>query len=406
MKKVALFLIVTMLIGAFLYLFPEPIQAQEIGYYTYDVKTGAWIWRPGPWKPTYYERKTMRSITICVKGLPSDISTNVYVDGKLVGSIQGSGCKTFIVSKREGHIFCIDEEVRGISYIYEGITVSTRYICPGKCWNIEPIEKKQVCEYVPVCTWVCRYCPDYALCPACCPCEYVCYMDYRCHYEEEEVGPQSYTFEYYTQHQLAVVNPHGDYINEWIKDGTMINIFAKEVISLKDESRIKERDLFQYWRINGQLNENNAVTLLINKPYVAKAFYEKEIEYRIKVDSEYGNPTMDKTGGWYKRGEEATISVESQVPLEGWKGAWGGVRVFAGWFSEEGLESRSPTYTFTVESAKNFHAEWKIDDSKPIMYLWILIIVVIGAVAAIAVFILYRTGRMFQRIPKKPEPQV
>gem|GEM_PF-1633358 len=405
LRKKSLMLIMIILAGTMLYLFSRPTQAVE-GYYSYDVKTGSWVWMPGVWTPTARERRTMRSVTISVHGLPADVATNIYVDGKPAGSMRDSESRTFIVTKREGHTFCVDEEVRGASYTYEGFTVSTRYLCPGKCWSVEPVEKKQVCEYVPVCTWVCYPCPTEPLCtppcPPCAPCEYVCYTDYRCHYEEEIVGPQSYTFEYYAEHQMVVSNIHGDNVNEWVKDGSTVSFFAKEVVPIRDESSVKERDVFQYWSVNGQPNENNAITLLVNKPYVAKAYYGKEIEYRVRVDSEYGHPAMDKPNGWYRKGEDATVSVEPEIPLEGWKGAWGGKRVFTAWYSGEGLESRSPTYVFTVEEPKNLRAEWKIDESKPMMYLYILITVVVAAIVALIVFLLYWTGRILRRTGLRP----
>jgi hypothetical protein len=201
---------------------------------------------------------------------------------------------------------------------------------------------------------------------------------------------------------MVVSNIHGDNVNEWVKDGSTVSFFAKEVVPIRDESSVKERDVFQYWSVNGQPNENNAITLLVNKPYVAKAYYGKEREYRVRVDSEYGHPAMDKPNGWYRKGEDATVSVEPEIPLEGWKGAWGGKRVFTAWYSGEGLESRSPTYVFTVEEPKNLRAEWKIDESKPMMYLYILITVVVAAIVALIVFLLYWTGRILRRTGLKP----
>jgi hypothetical protein len=200
-----------------------------------------------------------------------------------------------------------------------------------------------------------------------------------------------------------VENPHGDNSVEWIKEGTSVSFYAKEMVPIVDEKRVKKRDVFQYWSVNGRPNKNNVLTFIVDKPYVAKACYEREEEYKIKVDSDYGHPTMDEPSGWYKKGEEATISVEPEVPLEGWKGAWGGKRVFTAWRSEEGLESRNPAYTFEVDGAKNFKAEWEIDDSKPMMYLRILIAAVTSAAVTLTVFLLYRTGWILQQ-EKKAKP--
>jgi len=51
----------------------KPIHAEETGFYSYDEATSSWTLIPGIWTPTRQEEKTLRSITICVKGLPSEL---------------------------------------------------------------------------------------------------------------------------------------------------------------------------------------------------------------------------------------------------------------------------------------------------------------------------------------------
>lgn len=403
------------------YLMLEPVQAaEEPGYYAYDETTTSWTWIPQVWVPTSREKKTMRTITICVKGLSPDIATNIKVDDSPVGTIQGSGCRSFVVSKDKGHTFCVDEEISGDCSTYEGKTVCTRFKCPGNCWTVEAVKKERVCESVPICDYECRCpcpCPDDCVCPKplcegcvpppcdCCPCtpscQYICYYFQQCHYEEEDVE-QSYTFEYFAEHQVSVSNSHGNNIEEWAKDKTTVNFFAKEEIQLKDEKTVKERDIFEHWMINGAPNENPVISVSLIKPFVAVAKYKNEIQYRIEVSSDIRKSRPEGTG-WYLKGKEATISIEEEVPLEGWKGSLGGKYIFFEWRGNKGTVLRDPISNLNVEEDQKLEAIFEIDDWLPMMILYALIILII----IIALIILYRLGYISKkkRVQKKSKTE-
>jgi hypothetical protein len=342
------------------------------------------------------------------------------VDGSPVGTIQDSGCRTYVVSKSDAHTFCIDEEIGGGCSTYEGTTVCTRYLSPGTCWTVEAIKKERICESIPMCQWICEwgcpcpdcpkpiYCGEGCVPPPCpsCPCKprcgYVCVEYRQCRYEEE-AGDEGYTFEYFAEHQVSVSNPHGDNIDEWIRDGNTLNFYAKEEISIKDEKTVKERDVFDFWNINGAPNENEVISLTINKPYIAKAKYSKEREYNIEASSQL-RKTYPTGGGWYPEKTEASLSIEEEMPLEGWKGSWGGKYFFIEWRGDKGTVLRRATSTFIVEESQTFEAIYEADDSAAMMKLYLLIIIIIVVIAAIILGVLYRTGHLIQKKEPKVKP--
>jgi hypothetical protein len=140
--------------------------------------------------------------------------------------------------------------------------------------------------------------------------------------------------------------------------------------------------------------------LKIDKPYYAKAEYATETQFKVKVSSDYGNPTIDHAEGWYMRGQEASVSIEKEIPAEGFMGMLGGRAVFVAWRSPQGIESKDPTFTFSVQQPTTLRAEWRADDSMPITILSALGIIII---AALAVFVLYSRG-VFRSKAAKAEP--
>jgi hypothetical protein len=214
------------------------------------------------------------------------------------------------------------------------------------------------------------------------------------------LSEKGHTFEYYGEHEVAISDRHGQNVDNWYKDGADLNISTEQYAVTKDETDIKERDIFRNWIVNGVPMESKTLTLKVDKPYYLTAEYETETQYRIKVSSEFGNPTMDKPKGWYMKGEEATISIQKEIPTEGWWGALGGKRVFAAWRSDTGVQSNLPTFAFVVEEPTTLRAEWRPEDSQPITILAVLVIII---VALLAIFLLYRRGLLFKPKAEKAE---
>jgi len=363
-------------------------QAFAQGYYSYDTKTGMWIWISTTWKPS--TRTTL--ITISVKGLPPEFSTMISIDGKQVGTIPGGGSKAFEVDKKSSHTFQVDAQIKGSCSSYEGKSVCTRYKCPNSVWTVDVIQS-QTCEMVPVCyqVWVCD----------CCACwwEHYCQYEQQCH-STAELAEKGHTFENYAEHELIIADVHGQNIDNWYKEDSESSFSAKEFVVTRDESDVKERDVFLDWMVNGVPMESRTLTLKMDRPYYVRAEYRVETEYRVRISSEFGTPGMDNPKGWYMKGQEATVSVEREMPLEGWMGTLGGKRVFDGWTSDTGLESRMPTFTFEVDEPKRLQAEWRTDDSQPMTIIAALVIIVI---AVLAVLLLYKTGHLFRGAEKRAE---
>jgi len=324
------------------------------------------------------------SIPITIKGLSSDRSVTVTIDGKQVGTIPGGGSKSFQVDKKTSHTFQVDAEVKGVCSSYAGRSVCSRYKNPNNVWTVDLI-KTENCEMVPVCyeIYVCDCC--------CCWWEYFCGTEQYC-FTETELSEKGHTFEYNTEHEAAVDDAHGQNSDKWVAADSDLNVWAVESHVVKDESSVKERDVFQHWLVNGVPMETRNLVMKIDQPYYFKAEYTTETQYKIDASSQFGAPIMDSPKGWYMKGQDATVSVEKEVPMEGLMGALGGKEVFVAWRGGKGVESKSPTYTFNVDEPVTLQAEYREDTFQPIAIIGVLIF---ALAAALVVFALYSKGRLF-----------
>ena len=334
------------------------------------------------------------SIPITIKGMPSSVQVSVIVDGSQQGTIPGGGTKSFKVDKSKAHTFQVDPEIKGQCSSYENREVCSRHKCENNVWNLDVVST-QTCQTVPVCydVWYCDpWNPGW------------CWWDYYCTYEQQcwtstELTDKGHTFEYYTEHEVAVSDVHGQNVDNWVRDGGSITISAQQSVATIDESDVKEKDVFQAWIVNGARMTSRDLPLKVDKPYYAKAEYATETQFKVKVSSEFGNPTIDHTEGWYMRGQEASVSIEKELPAEGFMGMLGGRAVFVAWRSPQGVESKDPTYTFTVQEPKSLVAEWKTDNSQP---MTILAGIAGAIVVLVVIFALYRTGRLSRPSPPPP----
>ena len=331
------------------------------------------------------------SIPVTIKGMPSSVQVSVIVDGSQQGTIPGGGTKSFKVDKSKAHTFQVDSEIKGQCSSYENREVCSRHKCENNVWNLDVIST-QTCQTVPICydVW---YCDAWGW----------CWWDYYCSYEQQcwtstELTDKGHTFEFYTEHEVVVSDVHGQNVDNWIRDGGSVTLSAPESVPTVEESNVRERDIFRAWMVNGARMTGRDLPLKIDKPYYAKAEYVTETQLKVKVSSEFGNPTIDHAEGWYMKGQEASISVEKDVPAEGFMGMLGGRAIFVAWRSASGVESKNPTYTFTVQEPKSFTAEWSVDNTQPM----IIIGGVLGAIIVLLVVLaLLRSGRL-----SKPSPPV
>lgn len=322
------------------------------------------------------------SIPVSIKGLPPEFQTAITLDGSQQGTISGGGTKSFKVDSKKPHTLQVDAEVKGHCASYEGRTVCSRYKCPNNVWNLDVIST-QNCQTVPVCYDV--YTCDW----------WGCWWDYYCTYEQQcwttsELSEKGHTFEYVTEHQVIVNDIHGQNVDNWIREGADLNLGADESVVLRDESNVKERDIFQSWIVNGAPMDTRNLALKVDKPYYIRAEYQIETRFRVRVSSDFGNPATDNPDGWYTKGQEATVSVEKELPLDGFWGTLGGKRVFTAWQGPAGIESREPTFSFTVNEATNLKAQWGEDLSAPTFWLGVLTVILIIVIALIIVMLYWR----------------
>ncbi len=328
------------------------------------------------------------SIPVSVMGLPPELQTAILVDGSQQGTITGGGTRSFKVDKSKPHTFSVEAEIRGQCASYEGRSVCTRYKCPNNVWNLDVITT-QNCQNVPVCyeVYVCDW--------------WGCWWDYYCSYQQQcwttsELSEKGHAFEYYAEYQVIISDVHGQNLDNWVREGADVNLSTDQFIPIRDESSIKERDIFQSWIVNGAPMENRNLALKVDKPYYIRAEYRTETQVRVRVFSEFGHPMIDNPDGWYITGQESTVSIERELPLDGFWGMLGGKRVFVGWQGPGGIESREPTYSFTVNDPKDIRAEWTTDTSTPMFWFSMLAALIVIIIVALVVFALYRRGRLFK----------
>jgi len=336
------------------------------------------------------------SVPVTVRGLPSAVQVAVIVDGSQQGTIPGGGTKSFKVDSTKAHTFQVDPEIKGQCSSYENREVCSRHKCENNVWNLDVVST-QNCQTVPVCydVW---YCDPWN--PTWCWWHYYCTYQQQC-WTTTELTEKGHTFEYYTEHQVAVNDVHGQNVENWVRDGGSITLSGEQFIVTIDESNVREKHVFQAWMVNGARMESRNLALKIDKPYYVRAEYATETQFKVRVSSDYGNPTIDHAEGWYVRGQEATVSVEKELPAEGSMGALGGRMIFAAWRSPQGIESKDPSFTFAVQEPKTLVAEWKTDNSQP---MTILAGIAGAIVVLVVIFALYRTGRLSKPPPAPPPP--
>ena len=337
------------------------------------------------------------SIPVTIKGLSPQLSVSVTIDGKDVGTIPGGGSKSFKVDKSTSHTFQVDAEIKGFCSSYEGREVCSKFTNANNVWTLDVIST-QNCQSVPVCWDYYYYCDYWGY----------CWYEPWCTYEQQcwtttELAEKGHTFAYEVENQVVVVNPHGQNTDNWSKVDQSISLTADKFVVTRDESNAKERDIFVQWVVNGAPMQGNTLAIKADKPLFIRAEYRTEASFRVRISSEFGNPTMDSADGWYTKGQEAAISVEKEVPSDGLMGALGGKEVFVAWRSPRGVESREPTFSFAVQDQASLQAQWRTDNSQPMT----IIAGIAGAIVVfLLVFALYRTGRLFRKTPPTPPTEV
>ena len=317
-------------------------------------------------------------IPITIKGLSPQLSTSVIVDGKQQGTMAGGGTKSFNVDKSKAHTFEVDAEIKGNCATYEGTDVCTKYSNSNNVWTLDTISTEN-CQEVPVCYDTYYYCDYYGY----------CWYEPYCTYENQcwtttELADKGHTFAYTVEQEVVVNDLHGQNTDTWQAVDSNVNLSAGQPVVLIDDSTTKARDIFVRWVVNGAPMQGNTIALKADKPLYIKAEYETETSFKVRLSSDLGNPTTDSPDGWYTKGKEATVSIEQEVPSSGIMGALGGRAIFVAWHSPQGIESKEPTYTFSVQGPVLLVAEYRFDNTTPMIIIAALAGLIIVAVAVVA----------------------
>jgi hypothetical protein len=266
-----------------------------------------------------------------------------------VGTIPGGGTKTFNVDKNTAHTFEVEAQIKGNCATYEGTDVCTRFSNPNNVWNLDAIST-QNCQGVPVCYDTYYYCDAYGY----------CYYEPYCTYERQcwtvaELSEKGHTFAYGVEQQVIINDAHGQNTDTWQKLGTNVTLSANEFVVARNDSNVKERDVFVRWLVNGAPMEGRTLTLKADKPLFVKAEYQTETEYRLTVyNSPFGagqislNPSSPDY--WYSAG--ASIQVTAVVVTSGY--------VFSHWELDGTDVGATQTYSLVMDSSHQLTAVFTV----------------------------------------------
>lgn len=400
MTKLAILTVLVILVCSSFLIAPARAQTttctpDQPCYFGYDTG-GAYTNYPGPfpayWQTTYNGQKVKVStatITISAQGFPSQFSTDLIVDGKIMGSIVGGGTAKFQIKGDEVHTYEVRSYVTGES--------GERFYSKGNSWTSEKGKEVEVTTYeqtyIPYYDW--WYCSG-GYCPG--GSSYWYYYPYYQPTTKTVTQPfdQSYTFRYEPEYELTVQNDFGGSVSQsgWYAKDSSVILDTKPLIQSSEDTRY----VFVAWTINGIDVNNEQTTIKTDQQYSASAKYKKQ--YYVQVNSDYGSPTGS---GWYDDGSKATIQVASEMPLEGFFGALGGKRIFDHW---TGASSSSHTAEINVDGPKLVVANWRDDITMPALIAIFVVLAI--AIVIIALFrprikqIMTRTETRKEAVPEEP----
>jgi len=90
----------------------------------------------------------------------------------------------------------------------------------------------------------------------------------------------------------------------------------------------------------------------MDSPKIIRISWEKE--YHFEVKSEYG---LVEGSGWYKRGDEVTVSLSETLIDYGNSTR----RRFVGWYENEKLIEEKLTFSIVVDGPKTITTKWEIE---------------------------------------------
>jgi len=176
---------------------------------------------------------------------------------------------------------------------------------------------------------------------------------------------------YKVQNLLLLYLPGMEPVERWLDQGTEATTPSAESLI---ESGPGMRLLFQTWLLDGVPVAGNPIKAVMDRPHNASAHYKAQ--YYVRVLSDVARPSGE---GWYDADSSATISVPSQVSVEGFLGALGGRKAFSGWSGD--IQSFENPLAIKVNKPYTLRANWSNDYFQPTAVFAALLIAlgVIGA---------------------------
>jgi len=198
---------------------------------------------------SFYVGPSTYDVTISLRGLPTDVTTALLVDGSKVADMRGGDVKVLTYSIGSSHTFQVDQYASGAP--------GYRYYCKANTWTAS--------------------------------------------------AEASNTFEYEPQYHLDVsTDPPGvtDVTSSgWYAVGSSASISS---VPTEVEGTKGTRYVFIAWTVDGTQKSGNGFTVVMDTPHKVVAKFDTM--YLLTILSDYGNP---KGGGYYESGDTATFSVDS-----------------------------------------------------------------------------------------------
>ena len=288
------------------------------------------------WKPKLTivfegEPTSTYAVTVSVSGLPSQAVTSVIVDGSPFGSISSAVEKIIIFDRGTAHTIAVSGFVLGP---------------PG--------------------------------------------VRYRCDANETQVTAAiSHVFAYWPEYWVSFSAEPGNMFqtppNGWYSENSTLVVkrTGPDVIQTSPGVRL----VFDGWHLNGEGNQTELGTIIVNEPITITAGYRTE--YYLNVTSSIART---KGSGWYAKDALASFSVDPPaVPAEGLLGILGLKHSFVQWIGQGSSVDfpSEPEGTVIMREPTALVAVWQDDWGSFALNVALLLL----ALAAVAVAVIVRARR-------------
>jgi hypothetical protein len=180
-------------------------------------------------------------------------------------------------------------------------------------------------------------------------------------------NPCQFTFEYTQQFRLVIEDKHsyrGSWVYGWYNAGSVAQFPSLDHLDPFEGPPAGVRDVFNGWAIDD--SNSKAIQAVMSAPHKATATYLTQ--YHLDVTSQCTG-FHPNGGGWYGAGQIATISVENQVPQQGWLGLLGGKYVFNYWSGSTGVTIDKSTSQVVMNQPQTYTATCRADHTIPAVIL-------------------------------------